>query len=123
MIKLALIVGIGGFFGSAGRYCIQVLFVRLLPGITTSGTFVANILGCFIIGILMGFSSKIEKEWWAFLASGFCGGFTTFSAFCLENNQYFINGNSLHAIIYIFLSIVVGLLATFLGLLLGKLFI
>ncbi|MEQ9287777.1 MAG: fluoride efflux transporter CrcB [Cyclobacteriaceae bacterium] len=120
MIRLALIVGLGGFLGSSARFLVQQLFLRVLPGVNVAGTFVANILGCFIIGICIEQSGRMQREWLVFLTSGFCGGFTTFSAFALENTNFMIGGNSGHAALYIGLSIVLGLLATYAGMLIAK---
>lgn len=120
MIRLALIVGLGGFLGSSGRFLVQQLFLRVLPGVGVAGTFVANMLGCFIIGICIEQSGRMQREWLVFLTSGFCGGFTTFSAFALENTNFISAGNSSHAALYIGLSIVLGLLATYVGMLVAK---
>jgi len=120
MIRLAFIVGLGGFLGSSARFLIQQLFLRILPGIGVAGTFVANMVGCFIIGVCIVQSGRMQREWMVFLTSGFCGGFTTFSAFALENTNFIIGSNSNHALLYIGLSIVLGLLATYAGMMLGK---
>lgn len=119
-MKAALIVGIGGFLGSSGRYLVQQLFNRLLPSLTISGTFIANMIGCFVIGLAMSYASKLDREWLLFITTGFCGGFTTFSAFCFENVKFYSQGNDANALLYIIISIVVGLLVTYAGLMLGR---
>ena len=120
MIRLALMVGLGGFIGSAARFIVQQLFMKWFPGLSVSGTFVANILGCLLIGIFIEQAGRLEKEWLVFLTGGICGGFTTFSAFALENVTFVQAGNSNHAFIYISLSIILGLGATYLGVMIGK---
>lgn len=123
MIKLALFVGAGGFLGSASRYLVQQASLKLVPAIPVGGTFLANIVGCIIIGIAMSGAFKLDKPWLVFLTSGFCGGFTTFSAFCFENAQFLNAGQSQSAMLYTAASVLIGLLATFGGLALGKTFI
>ena len=120
MIRLALMVGLGGFIGSAARFIVQQLFTKWFPGLSVSGTFVANILGCLLIGIFIEQAGRLEKEWLVLLTGGICGGFTTFSAFALENVNFVQTGNSNHAFLYISLSIILGLGATYLGMMIGK---
>ena len=120
MMKLAFIVGIGGFLGSAARFLVQQLFLKISPGISVAGTFTANIIGCLIIGIFIQQSGRMQREWLVFFTGGFCGGFTTFSAFALENTNMMIGNHTSHAALYIGLSIVVGIAATYAGMMIGK---
>jgi CrcB protein len=114
-----LIVGLGGAAGSILRY----LTSHLVSGKTTFfpallGTFAVNITGCFIIGIVYGLSERFDwltPQWRLFLATGLCGGYTTFSAFAYENVALWQHGNYATSFAYIFLSIFVCLLATFGG--------
>ena len=79
---------------------------------------VVNITGSFIIGIVFALSIKeagLSNNWKLFLATGICGGFTTFSAFSLENMGLLQSGKYGMAFTYIALSIVLGIVATFLG--------
>lgn len=88
MLRTIFIVGAGGFLGSVMRYLVQ-LFVE--KGMSTTfpwGTFVANMAGSFIIGIVFALAQKgnlLNAEWRMFIAVGFCGGFTTFSSFAYNN--------------------------------------
>jgi CrcB protein len=118
MIKNLLLVGLGGGIGSMLRYGSSLLIQsKLFP----YATLAVNITGSFIIGIVFAMSIKEEallNNWKLFLATGICGGFTTFSAFSLENMGLLQSGKYGMALTYIFLSIILGIGATFLGYLL-----
>lgn len=120
MIRLALFVGIGGFLGSMGRYLIYQLFLRLIPEINPIGTLVVNILGSFMLGMLIHSTSKMERDMFVLLTSGFCGGFTTFSTFSVENIHMLSEGNLSGSVLYIGSSLLLGLAAAYLGWYLGK---
>lgn len=79
------------------------------------GTFTVNIIGCFIIGLVMGYSERfnIAPEWRLLLVTGFCGGFTTFSAFSIESMAMLRDGQFLPAFLYIAGSVIIGLMAAF----------
>lgn len=118
MIKSILIVGIGGFVGSGLRYIVTVLSRQLFHSNFPIGTFAVNVLGCFLIGIFFGMA---EKSGWLsdahllLLATGFCGGFTTFSAFANEAFVLGGQGNWLLSGAYVIASIVMGIAAVWLG--------
>lgn len=81
-------------------------------------TLLINIVGSFVIGLVFGISIKNENfaiNWKLFLATGVCGGFTTFSAFSLENMQLLLNGKYGLFALYIILSILFGLAAVVAG--------
>ena len=115
MIKNLLLVGLGGSIGSMVRYGTSFLIrSKLFPFATLS----INIIGCFIIGLVFAMSIKeegISDNWKLFLATGICGGFTTFSAFSLENMGLLQSGRIGIAFTYIILSVVLGIAATFMG--------
>ena len=78
-----------------------------------------NVAGCFLIGIIIGTLDKHQLsdsplKW--FLVSGFCGGYTTFSAFGYENINLLQSSNSATAFAYIAASVILGLFAVWLGL-------
>lgn len=121
MLKNFLLVGFGGMIGSMLRYLFAVV---IKPSAFPYATLTVNILGCFIIGAAMGITLRSESfnnNWRLFLATGICGGFTTFSAFSLECAQFIEQQRYGAMISYIMVSIVLGLAATFAGLQLAKL--
>ncbi len=123
MIKTILIIGLGGAIGSILRYLTSVLVNKYWSNHFPMATFLTNIIGCFLIGFLIGFIDKnyannSDLKW--FLITGFCGGYTTFSAFGLENISLFQNQNSIIAFLYIGLSLFIGLLSVWFGLFLSK---
>lgn len=123
MLKNLVIVAIGGGVGSALRYLLQETLHKQLDNFEPYGTFVVNILGCLLLGLLAGYAEQeklINSSLNLLLISGFCGGFTTFSTFALQGNTLFISSKPIQAILYIGLSVVVGLLAAYLGYKLAK---
>jgi fluoride exporter len=121
MLKNLLIVGAGGMLGSMLRYwCSLVIRSVQFP----LATFIVNIAGAFAIGVIMGVwmrSSGATENWRLFLATGLCGGFTTFSAFSLECIQLIEQQRYFVVAVYVTLSILLGLAATFAGIQLTKL--
>lgn len=124
MGKALLLVGIGGGLGSIFRYIISTVLVRILPGHYPWGTFFVNVLGCFLIGVFLAWFEKQvpvgEFNLRLLLVTGFCGGFTTFSAFASENIKLLLSGQVLAALVYITGSVLVSLLAVWAGLELVK---
>ncbi|GHT18464.1 putative fluoride ion transporter CrcB [Bacteroidia bacterium] len=118
MLKNILFVGIGGAAGSILRYLVSFFVNKWHTGTFPFATFAVNIVGCFVIGLLFAFIEKntvFASEIRMLLIAGFCGGFTTFSAFAAENLTLFQNGNYAILAIYILLSVIVGIAAVFLG--------
>lgn len=123
MSKIFLLVGIGGFIGSIARFAVGLGFSKFVYLNFPFGTFTVNIIGSFLIGVFYGLSEKyswISDDWRIFLTIGFCGGFTTFSAFALENIAMLQNHNYTGFLIYSIGSFVLGLLAVWAGLNLVK---
>ena len=117
MLKQILIVGMGGAAGSMLRYIVSLATARFNNGPWPVATFIVNITGCFLIGLLVArFSPAQDQQLRLLLITGFCGGYTTFSAFSYENIQLLSNGQALTAAGYIFASVIVGIAAVWLGL-------
>ncbi|MCB0457760.1 MAG: fluoride efflux transporter CrcB [Flavobacteriaceae bacterium] len=123
-MKQLLLVFLGGGAGSVLRF----LFGKFLNNPQTGiplGTFAANILGSLLIGLILGWAAKnetISEHTLLLLATGFCGGFTTFSTFAYENHVFLKNGDFSLFAIYTLASFVIGFLMVFLGIFLVKLF-
>jgi CrcB protein len=116
-MKHLLLIFLGGGLGSALRY----LLGKWLDGIYLqfpAGTFVVNIVGSLLIGIILGIALKnsaVSQNLVLFVATGFCGGFTTFSAFAYENYALLKNGDFLSFSIYTFGSLLLGISAVIIG--------
>jgi len=125
MIRLLLIVTAGSGIGGAARYLIQYYAQSKLSFNFPWGTWAINIIGSFIIGLFFALSEEskfISQEARVFLMAGLCGGFTTFSAFTIENYKLIQNGQATTALLYIVSSVVVGILAIYAGIALVKQF-
>jgi len=121
-MKQLLLVFIGGGLGSVLRFLVGKWLNNPESGIPL-GTFAANILGSLFIGIILGYAAKndaISQNHTLLLATGFCGGFTTFSTFAYENHVFLKSGDFTTFASYTIASFVVGFLAVFAGIYLIK---
>jgi CrcB protein len=118
-LKSILLVALGGALGSAARYKLSGWVLHHTSGWQfPAGTFVVNVIGCLVIGVLAGFA--VKEDFFSagtriFLFSGIMGGFTTFSAFGLETFYLLRRGEILAAGSNIVLSVIVGLIALWIG--------
>ncbi len=110
-----MLAGLGGCIGSMLRFGIYQLFrTTHLP----IATLVVNISGSFLIGVIMAIAVKYSAfnySWKIFLATGICGGFTTFSAFSIENIQMLQEGKLFLSLAYIVASVLLGITAAWMG--------
>jgi CrcB protein len=121
-MKSLLLVFLGGGIGSALRYLVSRSLNGAPPGFPY-GTFIVNIIGSLIIGVILGFALKHHSpssNTALFIATGICGGFTTFSAFSYENVMFLKAGDYQTFIIYTLGSILLGLAAVFTGIWIAK---
>ncbi len=114
-----LLVGFGGFIGAVLRYKIGSLILHhTLNWKFPAATFLINVFGCLAAGILMGLAVKHEifsSDTRLLLFTGILGGFTTFSAFGLETVYLLQRHEALWAVLYVLLTVCVGILALWVG--------
>ena len=116
-MKSFILVFLGGGLGSGLRYLVAIAmnqYSKILP----FGTFTVNMIGCLLIGLVLGYAQKentLTSNQTLLLATGFCGGFTTFSAFANENLELIKNGEIFNFSVYTIGSILIGILAVFIG--------
>ncbi|UOK41321.1 MULTISPECIES: fluoride efflux transporter CrcB [Flavobacterium] len=123
-MRTILLIAIGGGLGSVFRYLTAQWINKYTQLFFPYATFVTNVLGCFLIGLFLGWMEKnnvTNPDLKFFMVTGFCGGYTTFSTFSNENIQL-LNANQYGtAFLYIGLSLFLGLAATWGGLMISKL--
>ncbi|WP_313806402.1 fluoride efflux transporter CrcB [Flavobacterium sp.] len=123
-MRILLLIALGGGLGSVFRYLTAQFIDKNFASVFPYATFTANILGCLLIGLFLGYLEKnniTNSDLKFFLITGFCGGYTTFSTFSNENVQLMQNNQIGAAFLYIGLSVILGLTATWAGLMLSKL--
>lgn len=113
-----LYVGLGGAFGAMARYLMSSVINKYWLGAFPLATLIINLIGCFCIGVLVALFSKYS-DWSGdlklFLITGFCGGFTTFSTFALEQWTLLESKMPWQSILYIVSSVILGLICLILG--------
>jgi fluoride exporter len=114
---MLLWIALGGAAGSVLRYLVGGAAQRMSGAAFPAGTLIVNITGCFIIGALTQHYMNVQThpQMRALLVTGFCGGYTTFSAFSLETAGLFEGGEYQKAAAYVILSLTLSVIATFAG--------
>lgn len=118
MIKAFSVIFIGGGLGSALRYAVQLLMQERITAYSFPwATLTVNIVGSFLIGLFYATSSRLNlsDEMRLFLTAGLCGGFTTFSTFSNDSLSLIRQGEWSLCLIYILLSVTLGIIACFAG--------
>ena len=109
-----LLIGFGGFLGAISRYILNEAVIKYIPTNFPTGILIVNILGCLIVGLVLGNSIMSKDNLYYFFAVGFLGSFTTMSAFSYQVIELF-NTNILIACSYIILTLTLTILATYIG--------
>lgn len=124
MLRSFLLVGIGGGMGSMLRYGLNLLARRYWPlQPWPLATFVANMVGCLFIGLLYGMAARqgwLHRDYWLLLATGLCGGLTTFSTFSLDQEQMVARSQHMMALTYGAASVALGIFLCKIGVLLTE---
>ena len=121
-MKQLFLVFLGGGLGSSLRYWISK-YLNNAESTIPYGTFTVNVLGSLLIGVLLGFALKsnvLSQNTTLLLATGFCGGFTTFSAFAHENYMLLKSGDITSFALYTIGSLLISIVAVFVGVWLSK---
>lgn len=122
MIKYSIIIT-GGGIGAAARFALGTLIGQKWGRSFPLGTFVINVSGSFLIGLLMTLMAERfteNPEWRLFLVVGFLGGYTTFSSFEYETGKLVTDGEYVYATLNAVLSVVAGFAALKTGEVLAK---
>lgn len=117
-MKMMLLAGVGGFVGTCLRYLTGRLCHLWSLGGFPLGTFVVNVVGCFVIGALLGLAEReniLSPTMNVMLVTGFCGGFTTFSSFADDIFLLMQQRNWMLLTLYAGLSLVLGVAMVWLG--------
>lgn len=113
-----LLVSIGGFIGAISRFIISKQMQERNKTGFPIGTLTVNLLGAFLLGLLLGLNVKAEL--YTLLGTGFMGAFTTFSTLKLEAEQLRKSQKKRHFIIYLLSSYILGIILAFCGHLIGR---
>jgi CrcB protein len=108
-----LIIAFGGGLGSVARYIIGILIPSEFKNKYALNTFIVNILGALLLGLVN--STSLSRNFVLLFADGFLGAFTTFSAIMLEGNTMIRKRRWLASILYITITVVLGILGYTLG--------
>ncbi|MDF2882721.1 MAG: crcB [Clostridiaceae bacterium] len=124
-MKKYILIGLFGFLGAVSRYLIKSMAIWNVSLIAFS-TLTINLTGSFILAFFLtmaSFFKKIPRVIVTAVSVGFLGAFTTFSTFCKEAALYILNGSFNISLVYVFLSIILGILVSFSGIYVGEIII
>lgn len=122
-MNYVLVIALGGALGSVLRFLISKIIQNYYPYNFPLGIFTVNFIGCFLIGLLATLfldRFNVSQAWRAFILIGFLGGFTTFSSFTIDAVNLLRKGVELQGVMYVFISVVFCLLATWMGIILAN---
>lgn len=121
-LELVLGIGLAGAMGAVARYLLGRFIAERIASPFPLGTFLINISGAFFIGLVFGLTTQklVSPAAQSILATGFLGGFTTFSTLNWEGIQLARGGSNLLSLLYFGGSFALGLCAAFLGMLIGR---
>lgn len=120
MLRSIMLVAVGGATGSVLRFLASIIVDRYFQKTFPLATFSINMVGCFLMGLLLSWLDRhhaTSPDLKYLLITGFCGGFTTFSAFGAEGLNLFQSQHILMALLYIAASSILGMFAVWLGML------
>jgi CrcB protein len=123
MLKNIVLVGLGGAIGSVLRYVSSIFVDRYFSSVFPWATFAVNIVGCLLVGLLLGIFERQQlatAEIRLLFVTGFCGGYTTFSTFAAENLTLIQYEQFGLAVLYTVLSVLIGIAAVWLGISLAR---
>lgn len=120
-----LVIGVGGFLGAVARYVVATYIGSRYGVRFPYGTFVINMSGCFLIGLIVTLLARTtaSEYWRSFIAIGFIGAYTTFSAFEYETLRAVQDGQLTTGLLNVGLSVVVGFVAVWAGAAIGRVFV
>jgi fluoride exporter len=118
-----IVVGLAGAFGAMSRHAVDIGLRRWFPKGPSIGILVANILGSFVLGIVVGVvaTQRLDEDLRLGVAAGFCGAFTTFSTFAAELVDLVNDRNHRMALQWAAMMVLGGGLAAYAGIALGRL--
>lgn len=114
---MILLVGLGGMIGALCRFYIGKWFNEIVNHKFPVGTFIINLTGCILLGLLSKYyvSGIVPNNYWLFFGTGLLGAYTTFSTFGYETITLVLKKEYKYAFLYVFTSIILGILGAYIG--------